>query len=258
MLSNIETLTKLSSFPSAFHVNFNCSDYVFQIIFQLIKEARRMIMNLKLSMLYFMGANIMLFGIQVFALVTMLPMVFNGIQAMWQMLIIIPILAISFMANPVEPKIMDLISAKNSERKFQYTAALLHAVLRFSIPIPICIVVFISALTSSGLSNVTWATVWGGQIPISTFQSGQFQGSLIVAQSITHFVAVLYFVTISIMYISRAHSIFVIFPFRNWMWMLSCVIVLIAQAVFSVLSCIMFAAGQSYPAFPVTNFFYSV
>lgn len=48
VLDSYDSFTKLLAFPTAFHVPFDSGDHVFTIIFHLIKEARRMIANLKM------------------------------------------------------------------------------------------------------------------------------------------------------------------------------------------------------------------
>lgn len=60
--------------------------------------------------MFFVGANLCFLLLQMLACLSMIPNMFNGIQALWLLLIIVPLFTLSFMANPSEPKIMDHLS----------------------------------------------------------------------------------------------------------------------------------------------------
>jgi len=199
----------------------------------------------------------MWFFLQALTKYTLLPLVSNGIQALWHMIVIIPLLSMALMGNPMEPKSMDLVCNKNAVTRKQYFKAFLHTAVRFCVPIPICLVLYVACLAHSGVAGVTWGTIWGGSIAPSILSSPAFQAAVVMAQSITHFICVFYLVILSLMHIHRFHSMFTILPCKNWVLPITLAIVLVFQAAFSVVSCVSFANMLSFPQLPVSNFFFN-
>lgn len=195
LVSSYHGFTQLLTFPCAFHIKSPSSSHAFQILFHLIKEGRHMLANLKQSFMFFMGCNLCMFGLQLCSSIFFLPPIVNGLQSLWLMLIVIPIMSLSMMNNPIEPRIMDLISSKNISKNMRYFGRVLFNVSKFLLSIPLFILIFTFALSSSPGLQISWGSLWGGQVPIEVVRSPEFQGSLIFAQNIVMFFIVLHFGT---------------------------------------------------------------
>jgi hypothetical protein len=70
----------LQTYSNAFHVK---KGLIFDIIYNIIKEGRRLNSNLYQSFQFYLTANLFYFTIQLFGNLLLLPPIFSGIQSLW-------------------------------------------------------------------------------------------------------------------------------------------------------------------------------
>jgi hypothetical protein len=239
-----EDFSGLFSFPVAFHIRSNPQNEqliaTFPILFHLIKEGRRSIANLKQALTFLMCSNLCLFTIQILSQLLFLPStLFTGVQCLWMMFVIIPLLSLALVCNPIEPKIMDLISSKNVLYKMKAVKWLFMNYMRFFLPIPISIVVYVWTLFSMRPQiAVGWKTVFGTEASNSSiYTDPAFLASVTYAQNITLFVVVIYLCFISIGFIHRVHSIFTVKIYNHIVWMFTIPLVVLLQLIFCLVAC---------------------
>jgi magnesium-transporting ATPase (P-type) len=153
----------LLNFPCQFQVK---TGNTFNLIYQLIKETRRLAKNMKQSFECYMVFNLIIFWIQLFGILGFLPPIMDGIQSckfitfpnpqVWIMVVINPILSISLIFNPIEPNIMQLISEKNQHQNWKATKRLIFIILKSIIPSVVCFFVYSFTLTSF-IPEISWS-----------------------------------------------------------------------------------------------------
>ncbi|KAL9656869.1 hypothetical protein ABK040_004403 [Willaertia magna] len=259
-----EDISPFLSFPCALHIQMNRSETkisTFLILYHLIKEGRRLTQNVKQTLLFLFGCHFSLFIVQLLSVVMALPStLFNGVQILFLSIILIPLLSISILGTPMEPKIMNLISSKNKIELSKYIKLSILTIVRFSLPIPMLFVVYFwtiiemnnSIYNNSGKSLPNIGVIWGDQIDITIRRSVVFENIITYAQTITMFFAVYYYGFLLIGTMHRVHSIFTVNPLRNiWFW-ISFPFCLLLQALYTFLSCIAISHSdlQVWPNYP--------
>jgi hypothetical protein len=248
-----EDFADFFSFPCAFHVKSQESSF-FPVLFHLIKESRRLINNMKQSFLFYMGATFTVFMVQILTQFTLLPSpMLDGIQILWMILIIIPILSFSLLGSPMEPDIMRLHSSKGVVKWRKNLNSFGLVLIRFLLPVPMSLIAYVwtfFVMTRSGV-NVGWS-IFGGQVDVNTYRSPAFQATIVYAQNIAQYVLVLYFVFCSIGFNHRVHSILKVPPIFNIMWLCAIVLCLILQAAWCAVSMVVVGASlsQVWPDYP--------
>ena len=253
-----EDISPFLSYPCALHITTHQSETPlssFSIIFHLIKEGRKLVHNIRQSLVFLFGCSSCLFLIQLLSILMALPStVFSGIQSMWLILIVIPLLSLSLLGTPMEPKIMDLISSKNEFKRSKYVFKIVITLLRFCMPIPAAFVIYIWTIMCMDdtvkIDNV--GLVWGDQISDQVRQSEEFLAVLTYAQTITMFSLVYYFVFLSIGTMHRVYSIVTVKFFMNAAWWFIFPLCLILQALFTFIYIIASRTDkvQTWPNYP--------
>lgn len=233
--------------------NFHLKDgNIFNVIFHLIREGRRNITNLRQSLEFFLICNMILFGVQFLGVLTLLPPILNGIQCFFMILIIIPMISLSLLSNPEGEDVMNLISNKNLKpdhsfkckpfpRCFSHNFRIIYHMLKqlsFLIKaiIPIIIGFFMYLFTfTTLLPHISWNNIFGNQITFHTFNSNEFQATLIYSQNILMITLVLFFCAISIGELHPRISLFKL-VFKNPIWFLCIPLSLLSQLLFSAIS----------------------
>lgn len=253
-----EDISPFLSYPCALHITTHQSETPissFSVIFHLIKEGRKMVHNIRQSLAFLFASCMCLFFIQLLSVVMALPStLFTGIQFLWLILVIIPLMSFSLLGTPIEPKIMDLISSKNEFKRSKYIWKLLLTMLRFCLPIPAAFLVYFWTIMcmdeTVSISNV--GMIWGDQIPSEIRQGVAFNSVLTYAQTITMFCLVYYWIFLSVGTMHRVYSIITVKFFLNPLWWVIMPICLILQALYTFLHIIISrpSSVQSWPNYP--------
>ncbi|KAL0487154.1 10 TM domain-containing transmembrane protein [Acrasis kona] len=250
-----EDFADLFSFPCAFHIKSQDVSF-FPILFHLIKESRRMNYNMKQSFTFFLGATMTVLIVQFLTQFCLLPSpLLDGIQCLWIVLVIIPILSFSLLGSQMEPGIMNLISSKGIVRRFKYLQMMLIVTVRFLLPVPVCLVMYVWTffrMEQSGVTRVGW-NIFGGQVDVDVYRSPPVQAAIVYAQNVALFVLVYYFTIMSVSYHHRVHSIFTVVPFRNVLWVFAVIACLLMQVAFCAIS--MAVVGTTRQVFPSYEFY---
>ncbi|KAG2377886.1 hypothetical protein C9374_008971 [Naegleria lovaniensis] len=253
-----EDISPFLSYPCALHITTHQSETPissFSVIYHLIKEGRKMVHNIRQSLAFLFASCMCLFFIQLLSVVMALPStLFTGIQFLWLILVIIPLMSFSLLGTPMEPKIMDLISSKNEFKRSKYIWKLLLTMLRFCFPIPAAFVVYFWTIMcmNDTVSISSVGLIWGDQIQPETRQGEAFNSVLTYAQTITMFCLVYYWIFLSIGTMHRVYSIVTVKFFLNPLWWFIIPICLILQALYTFLHIIASRPSnvQTWPNYP--------
>ncbi len=248
-----EDFADIFSFPCAFHIKSQEESF-FPVVFHLIKESRRMTNNMKQSFLFYMGATFTVFVVQILTQFILLPTpMLDGIQALWMVLVIIPLLSFSLLLSPMEPNIMNLISSKGLQKWRKYVSTVALVILRFFLAVPVSMVAYVWTFFCMERSNVfVYWSIFGGQVQESAYRSPEFQATIVYASNIAQFVLVLYFIFTSVGFNHRVHSIFIVKPFFNLLWLATIVGVILLQAAYCAISMAVVGSSlqQVWPDYP--------
>lgn len=204
----------------------------FQIITKLVQNGRRFFANLQQGYDFLIVTNIILFVIQILGIACILVPIYNGIQLLWLLLVIIPMLTISLLWSPAEPNLMNQISGKNVSPMMSQLARL-WVLLRCILPSINGLLMFAFSMTSFW-PNVTWSNLFGGGISAKLYNTPQFQATLIYSQNISMIIIVLFYCIFAIESIHIRLSIF-----QHWKNIPLCIAIILAisfQFVFAIAS----------------------
>lgn len=259
LTKNYEKMKRLATAPCSFHIPEHSTKNAFKIIFHLIRECRRQVANIQQSFMFLVGANLTLYFIQAIGSIFIFPIMVNGLQAFWMMLVIIPIFCIALMSNASDPKLMTYITLKNSYYKHWHEMLFMfiEILLRFFIPIPLCIIVNVWTILSmpevskhGGLTSY-----WFGKLNRSLNNTNSFEIALLYGQNFMLLYLILHFCFISMGYMSEIHSIFKIQLWKNLRLLFAMFLVLTLQILFTVIQIALHhiennAAKDYYPKLP--------
>lgn len=242
---------------------------IFNVIYHLIREGRRNITNLRQSIEFFFICNTILFSVQFLAVVTFVPPILNGIQSLFMILIIIPMISLPLLINPEEENIMNLISKKNLNpystlnfKPISKTCCVhnlnviftwlknISFLMKSIIPTIIGFLMYLFTITSI-LPEINWSNIFGIQITAQQYSTNQFQATLIYSQNIMMITLVLFFSVLSLNEIHPRLSLFKIF-YKNYLWLLLIPIAILLQFLFSAVSVFLYwnYLPVGYPRLP--------
>eukprot|EP01080_Neovahlkampfia_damariscottae_P001167 gene1167-10681_t len=249
-LKSFQNSGAMVNFPCQFQVK---NGNIFSLVYQLIKETRRLEKNMKQSFECYLIFNLILFFIQFFGILGFLPPIMDGIQMLWIMLVINPILSISLIFNPIEKNMMDLISEKNTKQNWNAFKRLIIILLKCFIPCIICFFMYTFTLTSF-IPEINWSIVWGGTINQEIYQHNFVRACIVYAQNMTLLSVVIFMCLISVTEIHPYYSIFQIFPCRNLIWTFFVPLVIILQILFSFFSILIIHRDLPFQMYIPTKF----
>ncbi|XP_012258440.1 transmembrane protein 94 isoform X4 [Athalia rosae] len=209
-------------------------------LYHLVMEARHYMQCVWNSVQFWICCVVTASLAQLLSGFLMLPPLFSIGQVMWLSCLIIPLLSVSLVATPTDPTIMQRATGKN-QCLVNGQVALFVLWCYGSKFLPTIITIVLSQglilanmcpIILDGDSNCLYVypklndTVsWGGW--------GANPQGILVAQHFALVVAVLHFVTISISFVHREYSVWRKPPVKNLTWVLTAIIVLCIQALFS-------------------------
>ncbi|KAI9090541.1 hypothetical protein DFS34DRAFT_653986 [Phlyctochytrium arcticum] len=233
----------LTSLPCAFSLHNDTSVYS---LTQLIREARTIADNGRQAFLFYIAAQTSLCVIMLLSYCLLLPPIFQGYQLLFLLWIILPILSLSFVFSPHDPKVMTMMPIKNLDHLSSRWRFLVYFLIRFSVVILLSLVLF--AISLAEYSDEVEATATDILGNFGGDQWNQWtereQWALLYAQNSVMYFWVYIMVCISATFLHRTQSIRKFRPYRNKVWLLACVVCLSLQTVFTALS---LGAPPSHP-----------
>ena len=123
------------------------------LVYYLLKEGRHWKDRIEQSLKFFFGAHIALSFLILIDYLSFLPTIFNGVQILWLVLIIIPLISIGIFLGPRDPKILNSINLKPTDYRKQLSKFIIETYL---VQIPpsmfVCLIVFGVCVLSLSLS----------------------------------------------------------------------------------------------------------
>nr|KAG5713882.1 hypothetical protein BaRGS_024509 [Batillaria attramentaria] len=235
--SPTELASRLLALPCA--LAFQREDNV--SILQLIAEARHHTVSLRNCFYLLLCCQLCIILSFVLALAFLLPPPLRPPHLLWLLLFALPLLAVTLMGNPVDPKIMGTITNKNKQHvnKQMVIQFLLQFSLRFVPSIIVCLICFGVTLysycqnTAPVTCHLYVASISAHNVTYSDWDE-KFSGGLIMAQNIFHLYSLFFFVVISMSLVHWLDHIWHRVPFTNKLWTATSAVLLLVQIVFCV------------------------
>ncbi|KAI1321202.1 hypothetical protein EDD11_007768 [Mortierella claussenii] len=225
---------KINSLPCGLTMHSETSLYA---LTQVVREARRLL-NSQRQGFVFMIASFM--SISLLLLVSycfLLPPAMSGYQILWLMWIIIPLLVLSFFFSPHEPDTMTMMPSKNTSPLRDLSRFIFYFLVRFILPIGMCVFVFLYALQIyDGQEGYHFLfNSFGEDTPWLEWTDSE-QWALLYAQNFTMVIWVWYMICMSSTFMSRTLSLQSFIPLKNKVWIGACIASLVLQFVFCIIS----------------------
>ena len=161
------------------HRNTELSD-----ILLLIEEGRRLATNIKQCLIYYIYCVSWLHSL-LFVSYILFPgplQILNGIQLLWLLGVIAPLLSLVLLFLPKQKDLMDILPDKNIIRRKRISRTLINLVTRFTATIIVSIILFIWTLLS--LSDFTFVSVFGHKLESNYYEANNFPEALQYSQNI--------------------------------------------------------------------------
>lgn len=209
-------------------------------LIQLIAEARNHVLSMGNCFKFLLCCHLSLTLVQVLATLILLPPPLSGHQLLWLIFIVVPLLSLSLMGNPVDPRNMTLATAKNCDHinKQMLLHFVLSFIFRFVPPVTVALITFALILYficdvfhesqpcyPFDLSQHNPSGLWNSWY-------GDNSAGFTTAQNIVLFQMVLYFVFISGSFVHRSDHIWKEPPYTNCLWLVIVICILIFQLIF--------------------------
>ncbi|KAJ3296230.1 hypothetical protein HK104_001843 [Borealophlyctis nickersoniae] len=212
------------------------SDTSIYSLSQIIREARTIADNGRQGFFFHLCCQLSLTLIILLSYCLLLPPILSGYQIMWLIWILVPIVSFSFLFTPHSDDAMTVMVVKNNDhlrdrwRFFWYWAA------RFSVPIILCIAVFILSL-SRFLTGTESTSVFGkfGETSWMHLTEAE-QWALLYAQNCTAFAWLFYIIIISATFLTRVTPLKSNPPYQNKPWLITSLLAIILQLAFFAVS----------------------
>lgn len=216
-------------------------------LFQLIMEARHFMQCVWNCVQFWVCCGVSLSTLQILGVLMMLPPLFTTSQVMWFVCIVIPLLSLSLVASPTDSQVMQRPTSNKqgaviSSRRVaifviwcygaKFVPTIIVALLLFAVTLDtFCKEIAVAKNTTCTMvyPNVGNSTSygWGG------WNDHSF--GLLIAQHFSVMVLLLHFVCISISFVHREYLSWHKWPHTNFVWLCTSIILLMIQAVYSVL-----------------------
>ncbi|KAF9899771.1 hypothetical protein EC991_008337 [Linnemannia zychae] len=225
---------KINSLPCGLTMHSETSLYA---LTQVVREARRLL-NSQRQGVVFMIASLM--SVSLLLLISycfLLPPAMTGYQILWLMWVIVPLLILSYFFSPHEPDTMTMMPSKNMSPLRDLPRFIIYFLARFILPIGMCVFVFLYSLhIYDGQEGYHFLfNSFGNGTPWLQWSENE-QWALLYAQNFTMIIWVWYMVWMSSTFMSRALSLRSFKPWKNRTWIGACVLCLVLQFVFCVVS----------------------
>ncbi|CAI2180491.1 8935_t:CDS:10 [Funneliformis geosporum] len=226
-----------TTLPCGLFMHYDTSLYA---LTDVIREARRLINCLKMGIAFMLGTYLSISMLLLFSYILFLPPALTGYHILWITWIISPILAFSFLFNPHEADTMTTMTVKNIEHLKDLNRFLVYWFLRFILPVLMCLTVFSGCLyfLNGTLTNDPDESIIFGSYGRDGWLRWKYEQQWVVlySQNFTLFIFVWYISMLSSTFVHRTLSLRQFLPFKNKIWILSVIISLIFQAIFTTVS----------------------
>ncbi|KAG8227373.1 hypothetical protein J437_LFUL000381 [Ladona fulva] len=211
-------------------------------IFHLIMESRHYMQCVWNAIQFWVSCMISLSLVQVLGILLMLPPLYSTGQILWLICFVVPLLAISLIGTPTDPKVMHRATGKNQscvklEVAFfilwcygaKFLPSVFVIILLSGITLSyLCASVTATAVTKAGINST--CTMVYPMVLSEDILKGKFQEHVIewggwgigngmcLAQLQATFFTVIYFITISVGFVHRHHLIWKKNPLTNKLW----------------------------------------
>ncbi|EGD75662.1 hypothetical protein PTSG_07781 [Salpingoeca rosetta] len=194
----------------------------------LIAEARRLTFNMRQSFVVLLMSTLTLTAALVLSHLSQLPPVFSPLQVMWFVLVILPLMSISFLQSRPEKRLMRLYTGPLFAYRMDMPRFLRYYIIRWLPSAVVCVLAFAAILHAlcerdagscnvlaqpSNTSTHTAHTrhTWHG------WATDRYQG-LALAQGLAGWLFVVYVAFVSVGSHHRTLPLWKFSPLKNWLW----------------------------------------
>ncbi|KAK7076247.1 hypothetical protein SK128_018931 [Halocaridina rubra] len=258
-----EVARSLNTLPCS--LSFHPDDKVSLV--HLIMESRHYMQQVVSCLQFWACCCMSVTFLQLLAATAALPPLLSSGDVVWLVCVIIPILAISLVAAPKNPAVMNQATGKNSaalnKQIFQYV--FLYYICKF-VP-SVLIILLCGGITLASFcrdiaehQNSTCFYIYPERVPIIVVNSTEvddhnlwngwgdvYMHSLNAVQNAVAFLLVLYFCAISVSFVHRMYQLWKRNPLRNKWWATSVFVVLVLQIVYGSISLSVNSSPQQGP-----------
>eukprot|EP00743_Colponemidia_sp_Colp-15_P007057 GILK01007614.1.p1 GENE.GILK01007614.1~~GILK01007614.1.p1 ORF type:complete len:1110 (-),score=173.61 GILK01007614.1:143-3472(-) len=214
----------LNSLPCALELHSHANLYM---LFELFRDARRLMSNFRQTLLFCICASILLFFMILLSHIFAIPMFCTGFELIWLLVIVIPSLSLSFLASPSYGDTMKRMPSKTEAGDNQLTELrrfLAYYTIRL-VPTGVmllCIfVLHLHLCLEQTLSrSISWQSlVLGEWFYLKEENPFAFGAALYNAQAFLLFLLVFYFSVLSMGFLSRIQPVLVVKPWQKPYWL---------------------------------------
>ncbi|GBB83760.1 hypothetical protein RclHR1_10430003 [Rhizophagus clarus] len=224
-----------TTLPCGLFMHYDTSLYA---LTDVIREARRLINCLRMGFAFIIGCYLSISLLLLLSYILFLPPALTGYQILWVTWIISPILAFSFLFNPHETDTMTTMTVKNKEHLKDFKRFIVYWLLRFILPILMCLLVFIGCLHYLDDNRNAHLIGFYGKNTWLKWTNKQ-QWIVLYSQNYTLLIFVWNIIILSSTFVHRTLSIKRFIPFKNKIWIFAIIISLLLQIVFTTISLIL-------------------
>ena len=207
----------------------------------IIWESRRLLSLVRLSLIFSMGASFSLSALMLFSSLFFLPPPLSSSHLFWAITAVIPLITLSFLATPLDPKFKTLMPIKKKKPFPEFWLVILefglfgitglYALFLFSLTLgQLC-----NTKTTShchvllGDRNRNNSSPWNGW-------RGQNEKELFFAQDFVAFFMTIYLIVLSIRYIHLTRPLWELWKFISWHYVAATSGAIVLQVVYLVVS----------------------
>ena len=227
--------SKITSMPCALPLSSTTD--LMQFV-ALICEGRRLSTNVNQALAFALSAFMSLFLLLLLTFIIDTPPLFTGYQLLWLIVLIIPLLSFSLFFTARAPDVMKRLADKNIDIAADSGRHLLYFLLRFLPSIVIYALFFLVFLHSSYDSSTLFSTFYW-QSPYaggSLSDDPRYSRVLVAVQTYSLCIYVLALIVHSLSFVHRYESLHRLNPGKSRVWLLTCVLVFVAQVLFTMVS----------------------
>lgn len=218
-------------------------------LLSLITESRRIRSSIQLGLQFGLGSSLTLAALLLLATLLFLPSPLNGGHLLWLLIFTIPLLTLSFLSAPLDPKLRSLMPNKKTYTKKRGCLSnkclmATQLVLLFGLTSMVLLTLFGLILYNTcldipdadchrlfGNQNGSVDSAWNGW-----GRGGDAEQGYLLAQDMTAFFTTLYLVVISIRFVHRTQPIWRLWKFTSWQYIAVASLAVILQVAYSALS----------------------
>ncbi|XP_034247469.1 transmembrane protein 94 isoform X2 [Thrips palmi] len=216
-------------------------------LFQLIMEARHFMQCVWNCVQFWVCCGVSLSTLQTLAVFLMLPPLFTTGQVMWFVCVVIPVLSLSLVGSPTDPQVMQRPTSNKQGAVISSRRVAIFVVWCYGAKFlpTVVVVLFLYAVTLDSFClqlttghNTTCTMVYPSIEAEAPFKWGGWDDhffGLLIAQHFSVMVLVLHFVCISVSFVHREYLSWHKWPHNNVWWLCTSFLVLLLQALYSVL-----------------------